>query len=463
MWCSKSVTEKTSTDSPLQTMLLRPPKQMIPRYTPADFATLWSQQRKYQTWFDIEVAACRAMEDAGLVPKGTADKVAPFRDKIEADAIDEIEKTTRHDVIAFLTHVEQVAGEPARWLHRGMTSSDVLDSSFALLLVEAADKIIERMDTLLAAFEVRINEHRRTPAIGRSHGIHAEPLSFGLILAGHYAELARGRKRLIEARKEIAVGKIAGAVGTYAHLTPAIEKQALSAIGLECETAATQIVARDRHAAFMSALGIVAASIERFATNVRHWQRTEVGEAEEHFKKGQKGSSAMPHKRNPVLTENLCGLARVVRAAVVPSLENMALWHERDISHSSAERMMIPDATATLAFMLDRVRNVIADLVVYPDNLMKNLNLSGGLWASEGVLLALVAKGLGRQKAYVLVQRNAMKAFSGEGEFKSLLKADADITKHLDASTIEDQFNLDHALANVDTIIDRVLETGKAS
>ena len=436
---------------------------MIPRYTPDDFAVLWSQRRKYETWFDIEVAACRAMETAGLVPKGTADKVAPFKEKLDPDAIDEIEKTTRHDVIAFLTHVEKLAGEPARWLHRGMTSSDVLDSSFALLLVEAADKLIARMDTLLEAFEGRINEHRHTPAIGRSHGIHAEPVSFGLILAGHYAELARGRVRLKKAREEIAVGKIAGAVGTYAHLTPAIEKDALLSVGLQCETAATQIVARDRHAAFVSTLGIVAASIERFATNVRHWQRTEVAEAEEHFKKGQKGSSAMPHKRNPVLTENLCGLARVVRAAVVPSLENVALWHERDISHSSAERMMVPDATATLAFMLDRVTKVIADLVVYPGNLKKNLDLSGGLWASEGVLLALVAKGLGRQDAYVLVQRNAMKAFSGEGEFKALLKEDTEITGHLSDAEIDNQFDLDHALANVDTIIDRVLETGKTT
>ncbi|MDH3654882.1 MAG: adenylosuccinate lyase [Myxococcales bacterium] len=431
---------------------------MIPRYTPAEFQDLWSQKRKYETWFDIEVAACRAMESAGLVPAGTADAVAPFRAQLDPDAIDEIEKVTRHDVIAFLTHVEGLAGEPARWLHRGMTSSDVLDSSLALLLVEATDSLLVRLDAVLEALRGRIEEHRRTPAIGRSHAIHAEPTTFGLILAGHYAELARGRKRLEVARYEIAVGKIAGAVGTYAHLTPAIEAEALGALGLRPETASTQVVARDRHAAYVSALGIVAAGIERFSTNVRHWQRTEVGEAEEHFKKGQKGSSAMPHKRNPVLTENLCGLGRVVRAAVVPGLENVALWHERDISHSSAERMMLPDATATLAFMLDRLRGVVADLVVYPERLRQNLDQTGGLWASEGILLALIGKGLGRQEAYVLVQRNAMKAFEGKGEFRALLQEDADIRARVSADEIDREFDMNHALAHVDTIIDRVLE-----
>jgi adenylosuccinate lyase len=431
---------------------------MIPRYSPVEFQDLWSQERKYEAWFDVEIAACRAMEGAGLVPEGTADKVSSFRPQLDADAIDEIEKVTRHDVIAFLTHVEGIAGEPARWLHRGMTSSDVLDSSLALLLVEASDKLLVRLDAVLVALRGRIEEHRRTPAIGRSHGIHAEPVTFGLILAGHYAELARGRQRLLAAREEIAVGKIAGAVGTYAHLTPAIEAEALASLGLRPETASTQVVARDRHAVYVATLGIIAAAIERFSTNVRHWQRTEVGEAEEHFKKGQKGSSAMPHKRNPVLTENLCGLGRVVRAAVVPSLENVALWHERDISHSSVERMMLPDATATLAFMLDRVRGVIADLVVYPERLRENLDQTGGLWASEGILLALIGQGLGRQDAYVLVQRNAMKAFEGEGEFRALLQDDAEIRKHLSADEVDREFDLNHALSHVDTIIDRVLE-----
>lgn len=433
---------------------------MIPRYTPDDFATLWSPRRKYEAWFDVELAACEAMESAGLVPKGTAAQLAPLRAKLVPERIDEIERTTRHDVIAFLTHVEELGGPPARWLHRGMTSSDVLDTSLALLLVEATDALLARTDALLSAFRTRVEEHRRTPAIGRSHGIHAEPVTFGLILAGHYAELVRGRARLRAAREEIAVGKIAGAVGTYAHLTPEIERQALSALGLRPETVATQVVARDRHAALVAAMALLAAGIERFATNVRHWQRTEVGEAEEHFKAGQKGSSAMPHKRNPVLTENLCGLARVVRAAVVPSLENVVLWHERDISHSSVERMMLPDATATLAFMLDRCRRVVEDLVVYPERLRANLERTGGLWASEGVLLALVGTGLGRQEAYVLVQRNAMRAFHGEGDFQTLLQADPDIRERLDAETIARCFELDHALAHVDAIIDRALAEG---
>jgi adenylosuccinate lyase len=404
---------------------------MIPRYSPPEFQALWSPKRKYEAWFDVEVAACRAMEGAGIVPAGTADQVSPFRAQLDAGAIDEIEKVTRHDVIAFLTHVEGLAGEPARWLHRGMTSSDVLDSSLALLLVEATDGLLVRLDAGLEALRERIEEHRRTPAIGRSHGIHAEPVTFGLILAGHYAELARGRKRLLVAREEIAVGKIAGAVGTYAHLTPAIEVEALASLGLRPETASTQVVARDRHAAYVATLGVIAAGIERFSTNVRHWQRTEVGEAEEHFKKGQKGSSAMPHKRNPVLTENLSGLGRVVRAAVVPGLENVAL---------------------------ERVRGVVADLVVYPERLRQNLDQTGGLWASEGILLALVGQGLGRQDAYVLVQRNAMKAFEGEGEFRALLHEDAEIRRYLSAEEVDREFDLNHALAHVDTIIDRVLE-----
>lgn len=428
---------------------------MIPRYTPEDFSALWTPRRRFELWLDVELAACRAMENAGTVPKGSADKVAPFRDKLDPARILEIEKTTRHDVIAFLTHMEELAGEPARWLHRGMTSSDVLDTSFALLLREAANLLLTRFDTLLDTFEERIEEHKMTPAIGRSHAIHAEPVTFGVILAGHYAELVRARERLVVARAAVSVGKIAGAVGTYAHLSPAIESEALGALGLAGETVATQVVARDRHAEFTSALALAAAAIERFATNVRHWQRTEVGEAEEHFKKGQKGSSAMPHKRNPVLTENLCGLARVVRAAVTPAMENISLWHERDISHSSVERMMMPDATATLGFMLDRCQKVIADLVVYPERLKQNLEQTGGLWASEGVLLALVGTGLGRQEAYVLVQRNAMKAFAGEGEFKDLLAADADIAARLDAEAIHTHFDLDHALASAPAIIER--------
>jgi adenylosuccinate lyase len=430
---------------------------MIPRYTPKEFAALWSDRRRFETWFDVELAACEAMERAGHVPAGTADQVRPFRDKLVPERIDEIEAVTRHDVIAFLTHVEQLAGGAARWLHLGMTSSDVLDSALAILLRDATDLLLARTDALLAAFRGRIEEHRKTPLMGRSHGIHAEPTTFGVALAGHFSELARARVRLAAAREEIAVGKIAGAVGTYAHLTPEIEAEALGKLGLKPETVSTQVVSRDRHAALANAMASMAAAIERFATNVRHWQRTEVGEAEEFFNPGQKGSSAMPHKRNPVLTENLCGLARVVRAAVVPMLENVSLWHERDISHSSAERMLLPDVTATLAFMLERTRGVIEKLVVYPERLRENLDRTGGLWASEGILLALVHKGTGRQDGYVLVQRNAMKAFRGEGDFRSLLLADPDIRAHLSAKEIEAQFELGHALRHADTIIDRAL------
>jgi len=430
---------------------------MIPRYTPKEFAALWSDRRRFETWFDVELAACEAMERAGHVPPGTAEQVRPFRSQLVPERIDEIEAVTRHDVIAFLTHVEQLAGPAARWLHLGMTSSDVLDSALAILLRDATDQLLLRTDALLAAFRTRIEEHRKTPLMGRSHGIHAEPTTFGVALAGHFAEIARAKTRLAAAREEIAVGKIAGAVGTYAHLTPEIEREALGKLGLQPETVSTQVVARDRHAALTNAMASMASSIERFATNVRHWQRTEVGEAEEFFNPGQKGSSAMPHKRNPVLTENLCGLARVVRAAAVPALENVALWHERDISHSSVERMMLPDATSTLAFMLERTRGVVEKLVVYPERLRANLERTGGLWASEGILLALVEKGMGRQDGYVLVQRNAMKAFRGEGDFRAFLLADTDIRAHLAAADIEAQFDLTRALRHADFIIDRAL------
>ncbi|MGE0789879.1 MAG: adenylosuccinate lyase [Sandaracinaceae bacterium] len=431
---------------------------MIERYTPADFADLWSTRTKYRTWLEVELAACEAMETAGLVPEGTAAIVRPVIDRLDPDRIDAIEATTRHDVIAFLTHVEELAGPPARWLHRGMTSSDVLDSSLAVLLVNATDRLLDRVDAVLAAFRVRIEEHRGTPMIGRSHGIHAEPTTFGVALAGHFAEIARARARLADARDEIAVGKIAGAVGTYAHLTPEIERDALARLGLAPETVATQIVARDRHAAFVSACASVAAAIERFATNVRHWQRTELTEAEEPFTKGQKGSSAMPHKRNPVASENLCGLARIVRGALTPALENVALWHERDISHSSVERVILPDVTAGLAFMLDRTNKLVEGLVVYPENLRANLERTRGLWASEGVLLSLVHAGKPRQEAYVWVQRNAMRAFAGEGDFLTLLLADPDIRAHLDEAKVRAQFDLSHALAHCPTIIARALE-----
>ncbi|NUO49172.1 MAG: adenylosuccinate lyase, partial [Polyangiaceae bacterium] len=362
---------------------------MIPRYTPADLAELWSSATRYATWLEVELAACEAMEVDGRVPKGTAQSIRDKKLVLDPARIEEIEKTTKHDVIAFLTHVEELAGAPAKYLHLGMTSSDVLDSSLAVLLARATDKILQRTDEYIVALEARVREHIATPMIGRSHGIHAEPVTFGVVLAGHLAEAKRGRARVRAAREEIAVGKIAGAVGTYAHVSPEIERAALAALGLTPETVSTQVVARDRHAALFTSYALLAAAIERLATNVRHWQRTEVGEAEEKFTKGQKGSSAMPHKRNPILSENLCGLARIVRAAVVPALENVALWHERDISHSSVERMIGPDVTATLAFMLDRARGLVEGLVVYPDAMRENLEMSGGLFFSEGVLLAM--------------------------------------------------------------------------
>jgi adenylosuccinate lyase len=430
---------------------------MIPRYTPKAFAELWSDSTRYGIWLDVELAGCQAMETEGLVPKGTAAAIRAQKIAIDPAKIDEIERTTRHDVIAFLTHVEELAGEPARWLHRGMTSSDVLDTSLAIQLARAADLLLERTDLLIAALARRAKEHARTPQIGRSHGISAEPVTFGLVLAGHLAEIKRGRLRLLRARHEIAVGKIAGAVGTYAHLSPALEERALESLGLSAETVSTQIVARDRHAAFFAALALLAAGIERFATNVRHWQRSEVGEAEERFSLGQKGSSAMPHKRNPVLSENLCGLARVVRGALTPALENVALWHERDISHSSVERMLAPDATATLGFMLERATGLVEGLVVYPDNMRRNLERSGSLFFSEAVLLALIGQGLGRQEAYVLVQRNAMKAFQGEGNFRTLLGEDPEVSKLLSAADLDETFNLEHSLRFAEQIVDRAI------
>jgi adenylosuccinate lyase len=430
---------------------------MIPRYTPADFTRLWSADRRFETWLEVELAACVAMEDEGLVPRGTGAAIRAKNIKLDAARIEEIEKTTKHDVIAFLTHVEELAGIEARWLHRGMTSSDVLDSSLAILMRDACDLLLARTEKLLAALKKRAREHARTPMIGRSHGIFAEPITFGLALAGHHAEVARARKRLEDARVEIAVGKIAGAVGTYAHLTPSIEEKALNALGLAPETVSTQVVSRDRHAFFFSALALMAAAIERFATNVRHWQRSEVNEAEEFFTAGQKGSSAMPHKRNPILSENLCGLARVVRAAVTPALENVALWHERDISHSSVERMIAPDATATLGFMLDRAAGLAENLVVYPESLKRNLDRAGELYFSEAVLLALVESGMPRQEAYVLVQRNAMRAWRGEGRFKENLAADADVMERIGEKGLEKAFDLEHALGHVPAILERAL------
>ena len=430
---------------------------MIPRYSPRDMVDLWSADTRFSTWLEVELAGCEAMERAGLVPAGTAAGIRAQNVTLDAPRIDEIEKTVKHDVIAFLTHVEERVGPAARWLHRGMTSSDVLDTSLALLLVRATDRLIASQEAFVAALAARAREHAKTPMIGRSHGIHAEPITFGIALAGHVAEARRGVVRLRAARAEIAVGKIAGAVGTFAHLSPAIEADALGSLGLGCETVSTQVVARDRHAAYFTALAVVGAGIERFATNVRHWQRNEVGEAEEAFTQGQKGSSAMPHKRNPILSENLTGLARLLRGYAVPAMEDVALWHERDISHSSVERMIAPDATTTLAFMLDRGKALVDGLVVYPEALKRNLDRTGGLFFSEAILLGLVEAGMQRQEAYVFVQRNAMKTIRGEGAFLDNLLADEDVRARLSEDKIRKAFDLDHALRFAEEIVERAV------
>ena len=432
---------------------------MIPRYTPPELGELWSDATKYATWLEVELAACEAMEhpDAGLVPAGTAQRLRGLRLALDPARIDEIELTVKHDVIAFLTHVEELAGAEARWLHFGLTSSDVLDTAFALLLTRATDRLLPRLDALVTALARKADEHRATVMIGRSHGMHAEPITFGMALAGHLCEMKRGRSRLLAARAEIAVGKLAGAVGSYAHLSPAIEQRALDALGLRPETVATQIVARDRHAAFFAALALCAAGIERLATNLRHWQRTELGEAEESFGRGQKGSSAMPHKRNPISAENLCGLGRVVRAALGPALEDVCLWHERDISHSSVERVIAPDATTTLAFMLERACKLVSGLVAYPERMAHNLELSGGRCYSEAVLLALVRAGKARQQAYAIVQRAAMASQTGAGTFAALLAADPEVRAALSEPQLAQCFAPAHALRWAGVIVDRAL------
>src|SRR5262252_2855656 len=437
---------------------------MIPRYTRAELAALWSDSARYENWLRVELAACEAMEAAGSVPAGTAAAVrAKAAGKLDPARILEHEERTRHDVIAFLTHVEELAGEPARWLHLGMTSSDVLEASFALQLVEAADHILAGIDLLRAACRRRAEEHRATPAIGRSHGIHAEPITAGLVFAGWYAELGRAKAALEAARQEVAVGKIAGAVGTYANLDPAVEQAALASLGLRPEVVPTQVVARDRHAAYFLALARLGTAVERLALTIRHWQRTEVGEASEAFGKGQKGSSAMPHKKNPILSENLCGIARLLRSYASAALEDVALWHERDISHSSVERVIGPDATGLADFMVRRAAGLVDGLVVNAARMRENLERTGGLFFSEAVMLGLVRKGMARQAAYELVQRNALRAVAGEGKFRDLLAADKDVTSRIDAAEIDHAFNLEHHLRHAGAIIDRALAEDSSS
>jgi adenylosuccinate lyase len=431
---------------------------MIPRYARPEMAALWSPETRYRIWFEIEAHAANAMAELGTIPRSAAAEIwakgkhAAF----SAERIDEIERVTKHDVIAFLTHVSEIVGPEARFLHQGMTSSDVLDTCLAVQLSRAADMLIEDTGLVLAALKRRAIEHQYTPTVGRSHGIHAEPTTFGLKLAGFYAEFQRAKERLAMARFEVATCAISGAVGTFANVDPRVEAYVAEKMGLVVEPVSTQVIPRDRHAAYFAALAVVASSVERLATEIRHLQRTEVLEAEEPFDPGQKGSSAMPHKRNPVLTENLTGLARLVRSAVIPALEDVALWHERDISHSSVERGIGPDATVHLDFALRRLASVIERLVIYPENMAKNLERLGGLVHSQRVMLALTQEGMSREDAYAAVQSNAMKVWRGEGRFIDLLKADPAVSAHLGGAALESLFDLDYHTKHVDTVFDRV-------
>jgi adenylosuccinate lyase len=431
---------------------------MIPRYSRPEMAAIWSPETKFRIWFEIEAHAADAMAELGVIPKEAARTIRDKGGKAVFDVarIDEIEREVKHDVIAFLSHLAEIVGPEARFVHQGMTSSDVLDTCFSVQLTRAADLLLADLDALLAAIKRRAIEHKLTVCIGRSHGVHAEPTTFGLKLAQAYAEFARARERLAFARTDIATCAISGAVGSFAHVDPRVEAHVAKALGLAVEPVSSQIIPRDRHAFFFAALAVVASSIERLATEVRHLQRTEVLEAEEPFGEAQKGSSAMPHKRNPVLTENLTGLARLVRSAVMPALENVALWHERDISHSAVERAIGPDTTVHLDFALARLTTVIDGLVVYPDAMQRNLDRLGGLIHSQRVLLALTQKGASREDAYGLVQRNAMPVWRGEGQFLDLLKADADVTALLAPADLEALFDLAYHLKHVDTIFARV-------
>jgi adenylosuccinate lyase len=438
---------------------------MIPRYSRPEMVKIWSQENKYNIWFDIEIYALEALEELGVAPKGTAIRIREnflkSGGKFDANRVDEIESVTKHDVIAFLTHLAELVGENSRFVHYGMTSSDVLDTCLSAQLAQASDILIADLERLLAALKKRAFEHKNTVCVGRSHGIHAEPVTFGLKLARFYAEFERGLKRLKVAKEEISVCAISGAVGTFANVDPFVQKYVAEKLGLDEEIISSQVIPRDRHAAFFAALGVVSSSVENLAIEVRHLQRTEVLEAEEFFSKGQKGSSAMPHKRNPVLSENLTGLARIVRSAVVPALENVALWHERDISHSSVERMIAPDATVTLDFALNRLVGLVENLVVHEKNMQRNLDQLGGLVFSQRVLLALIfdAK-ISREDAYKIVQTNAMKIWSGESKsFLELLKNDPEVSQKLTPQKLEEIFDITYHTKNVDHIFKQVFKS----
>ena len=432
---------------------------MIPRYSRPEMTAIWEPENRFRIWLEIEGHACDAQAELGVIPSDAA-KAVWERGRFDVGRIDEIERETRHDVIAFLTNLAEHVGPEARFVHQGMTSSDVLDTCLAVQLTQAADILLGDIDRLLAALKQRAFEHKHTPCMGRSHAIHAEPTTFGLKLAGFHAEFQRNRRRLEAARGEIATCAISGSVGTFANIDPFVEEHVAGKMGLATEPISTQVIPRDRHAAFFATLAVIASSVERLATEIRHLQRTEVREAEEYFAPGQKGSSSMPHKRNPILTENVTGLARVVRAAVMPALENVVLWHERDISHSSVERIIAPDTTIALDFALARLAGVVEKLVVYPDAMRENLDRLGGLVFSQRVLLALTQAGMSREDAYEAVQRNAMTVGGGGKSFLELLKADAKVTQHLDAQALAALFDLDYHTKHVDTIFKRVFGEG---
>ncbi|MBO9098541.1 MULTISPECIES: adenylosuccinate lyase [unclassified Rhizobium] len=431
---------------------------MIPRYSRPDMVAIWSPETKFRIWFEIEAHACDALANLGVIPKSAAETIWEKGGKatFDVDRIDEIEGVTKHDVIAFLTHLSEIVGPDARFVHQGMTSSDVLDTTFNIQLVRASDLLLADLDRLLTALKTRAFEHKDTVRIGRSHGIHAEPTTMGLTFARFYAEMVRNRARLVAARTEIATGAISGAVGTFANIDPSVEEYVCEKLGLAAEPVSTQVIPRDRHAMYFATLGVIASSIENVAIEIRHMQRTEVLEAEEFFSPGQKGSSAMPHKRNPVLTENLTGLARLVRMAVVPAMENVALWHERDISHSSVERAIGPDTSITLDFALNRLAGVIEKLVIYPENMLRNMNKFKGLVMSQRVLLALTQAGVSREDSYRLVQRNAMKVWEQGKDFLEELLADPEVRAALSEEELREKFDLGYHTKHVDTIFRRV-------
>ena len=432
---------------------------MISRYTLPEMGAVWSEQNKFQKWLDVELAVCEVHAEMGTIPREALEQIKT-RAQFSVTRINEIERTTNHDVIAFTTNLAEEIGEAARFVHFGLTSSDVVDTANALLLNDACEILLKKIDALLAVLKRRAFEFKNTPQIGRTHGIHAEPTSFGLTFVLWFSEMTRNRERLVRARETTAVGKVSGAVGAFAHLDPVVEERVCKRLGLQVAAVSTQIIQRDRYAEYLSTLAIIASSLDKFALSVRHWQRTEVREAQERFAKGQKGSSAMPHKRNPIISERICGMARVIRANSLVGLENVALWHERDISHSSAERVVLPDSSIALDYILQKATSLIDGLVVYPERMLENLNATRGLIFSGQLLLVLTQKGVAREQAYEWVQRNAMKAWDENGDFQGLVKADRDINAHLSAQEIEHVFALGTYLRNVDTIFKRVFGEG---